>query len=104
MKMASWEYAAALIAILTGTLLLRRALRLPQLHGWRLAKTLLVIGLLFTLLDILAVSRGWWSFNLAKTFGVMIANQPLEEVAFFLIAPFFYLALWQAVQPRGKTK
>ncbi len=53
-----------------------------------------VVAFLFTVWDILAVKRGHWSFGLEHTLGVGILNQPMEEIFFFVIIPFFGVVVY----------
>ena len=62
-----------------------------------------ITTLIFTAWDILAVQRGHWSFGLEHTLNVLIVNQPLEEIGFFLIIPFFGLALYEYMK-RGEKR
>ncbi len=44
--------------------------------------SLLITAFIFIVWDILAVSRGHWSFGLEHTLNVLIVNQPIEEIKF----------------------
>jgi len=61
----------------------------------------LAIGIpfvLFIIWDIIATSRGHWSFNQNYTIGFKIYNLPIEEVLFFIIIPFCGLFTWESVK------
>lgn len=32
--------------------------------------------------------------------GITVANQPIEEVLFFLIIPLFYIVIWEVVKKK----
>lgn len=57
--------------------------------------SLVLTAITFTLWDILAVMLGHWSFGLSHTIGWMVSNQPIEEIGFFLIIPFFGIVLYE---------
>jgi lycopene cyclase domain-containing protein len=59
--------------------------------------SLILTALVFVVWDILAVSRGHWSFGLEHTLNWMIVNQPIEEIMFFFVIPFFGLVVYRFV-------
>ena len=63
---------------------IRRELRKPAF--W-LGLTAFCIGC--TLLELCALSQGWWTFNYIKILGIEIVGIPLEE--YLLFAGFFVL-------------
>lgn len=64
-----------------------------QLHATALS--LILTAFVFIAWDILAVSRGHWSFGLDHTLNVIIINQPIEEIKFFFVVPFFGLVVYR---------
>ncbi len=90
----SFEYAAYLALILTGTLALQRAFRI-QLPARRLVVAVLPVAAFFIAWDVLAVDAGHWSFNPDFLLGLLIGNQPVEEIAFFIVVPTFYVVAWE---------
>ncbi len=64
----------------------------------RLILTLLIPFIIFSLIDIISVKRGLWTFNENYTTGIKIFNLPLEEVLFFAVIPFSCLFLWETVK------
>ena len=64
-------------------------------------KALLAIApvfILFVLWDVFATWRGHWEFGLDKMLGIVLLNQPVEELAFFLIIPLFHIVVWEAIK------
>jgi lycopene cyclase domain-containing protein len=59
------------------------------------------IGGLFAVLDIWAVSRGWWSFNPQFVMPWKGLGLPAEEWAFFAIIPLICLVIWRHLQRPG---
>ncbi len=90
----SFEYAAYLALVVAGTWALKKTFGV-RLQARRLAKTLLSVATIFVAWDVLAVASGHWSFNPKFLLGIFIGNQPVEEIAFFFIVPFFYITIWE---------
>lgn len=93
------EYASYLGLVLFGALLARKFFRVK----FEFAESLLAIlpvAVLFILWDIFAVWRGHWSFGLGKMLGVVVLNQPVEEIAFFFVIPYMYLTVWGILKGR----
>ena len=55
-------------------------------------------ALVFIIWDIVATERGHWEFGLDKMLGIVIINQPIEELAFFLVIPLFYIVAWETIR------
>ncbi len=64
------------------------------------ALSLIITAFIFITWDILAVSRGHWSFGLEHTLNWIIINQPIEEIKFFLVVPLFGIAVYRFVSER----
>ncbi len=65
------------------------------------ARLILSIGLpfaVFILWDVMAASRGHWSFNEKYIIGFRVFNLPVEEILFFIIIPFCALFTWEVVK------
>lgn len=68
-------------------------------HHWRqLLGSILLVGLIFILWDILVTSQGHWNFNPTQVFGLRLLHLPLEEWLFFITVPFSCLFLYQALK------
>ncbi|PFG15584.1 lycopene cyclase domain-containing protein [Propionicimonas paludicola] len=64
----------------------------------RLAAVVLPVAAIFYLWDLVAVARGHWGFNPARTSGILLPGQvPLEEALFFLVIPLCGLLTYEAV-------
>lgn len=55
------------------------------------------VGLLFVGWDVLATSRGHWSFNATYLLGIRLLGLPLEEILFFVTTPFSCLFTYEAL-------
>lgn len=97
-----WEYGAYLAFTLLGAFLLARWQAISfDGKAILLAKTLLATALIFVLWDVWAVFQGHWSFNPEFVLGFFLLNQPVEEVAFFLVIPFFYIVIWEILKKKS---
>ena len=63
-----------------------------------------IMAPVFVFWDVLAVSRGHWSFGLEPTLNVVIHNQPLEEMLFFILIPAFGIVLWELFAKKIKQE
>ena len=90
----SHTYIAYLTLAFIGTLLVQRFF-LVQINERAALKAIIFAGGAFLIWDILAVQAGHWSFGWIHTLGIAIYNQPIEEVAFFVVIPLFGLTLWE---------
>ena len=97
-------YVGYLVLALTGTLLLSRVfnVRFSAHHKKSVVKTLILTAIVFTAWDVLAVVQNHWSFGLQHTLGIILYNQPLEEMGFFFIIPFFGIVLYEIVRAKGE--
>ena len=59
---------------------------------------ILPVFIVFVLWDVYAAWRGHWEFGLDKMLGIILLNQPIEELAFFLIIPLFHIVVWEAIK------
>ncbi len=90
----SGEYAAYLGLVFVGTLALARVFRIDLPVGRALA-ALFPVALLFIAWDFLAVEAGHWAFDAQFITGFFVGNQPVEEIAFFVVVPLFYVVIWE---------
>ncbi len=90
-------YLIYLILVLLSTALISYVgkIRLDYKLALRAIFPVLII---FVIWDIAATELGHWSFGLDKMLGIVIVNQPVEELAFFIVIPFFYIIVWEAVK------
>lgn len=64
----------------------------------RLAAVVLPVAAVFYVWDLVAIARGHWWFNPARTSGVLLpGGVPLEEALFFLVIPLCGLLTYEAV-------
>lgn len=97
-----WEYSAYLFFTLIGALLLAHWQHLSFSSKLKpLLKALFATALIFVLWDMWAVFQGHWSFNPNFTLGFFIINQPLEEILFFFVIPFFYIVVWEILKKKS---
>jgi lycopene cyclase domain-containing protein len=61
------------------------------------ALSILTVGVLFVAWDVLATSRGHWSFNSAYLVGLRFLGLPIEEILFFVTTPFSCLFTYEAL-------
>lgn len=96
------EYLAYLGFTLLGTLLLLYFSKIPfrNMFSRPFFMAILVTALIFMAWDIWAVYLGHWTFGLSHMVGIIILNQPLEEILFFFVIPFFYLVCWVVLRER----
>lgn len=93
------EYALVLGAILLFPLVLSVILRLRMYARIRaLAKSMLVVCVVFWVWDVLATARGHWSFNPSYVLGWDLLGMPLEEWAFFPVLTFVSVFTYEAVR------
>ena len=70
----------------------------------KLVKTLFLTATPFLIWDWWATTQGHWSFNPAHTIGITFFNLPIEEIAFFFVAPFACLFLYAASEKYIQVK
>jgi lycopene cyclase domain-containing protein len=92
--MAWWHYAAYLGLVLASSLLIAKVANLKISIG-RFARALAPVFIIFVLWDIAAVYLGHWQFGISHMTGIVLLNQPLEELLFFIVVPFFYVVAWE---------
>ncbi len=99
-------YAGYLALALGGAFLLMHLFRITfsvyQTNAIAIALTLTAFA--FAMWDILAVMRGHWSFDFSHTLGMLIFNQPAEEVIFFVVMPFLGIVLYEIFKKKGEKR
>ena len=100
--MRELTYLAVLAFVVLGTLPLELVLRTRvYARPRRFLLTLLPVAPLFVLLDLWAVSVGWWDFDITQTLGIVApGGLPLEELLFFLVVPLAAVLTLEAVRAR----
>lgn len=59
--------------------------------------SILIIGTLYVLWDIMAHSRGDWAFNEVYLLGSRLLGIPLEEILFFIVVPYSCLFIYEVL-------
>jgi lycopene cyclase domain-containing protein len=95
--MENYFYLAYLVLVLFSTLLIIRVGRI-NIDLKKASMAIIPVLVVFVAWDVAATELGHWSFGLDKMLGIVILNQPVEEVAFFLVIPLFYIVVWEAVK------
>ncbi len=93
-SLTHFTYFAYLALAFAGTLALQFffRIRIPLREA---CIAIFVSGVFFVLWDVLAVAAGHWAFGLSHMLGWRVGNQPVEEIAFFIIIPLFGIMLWE---------
>jgi len=60
--------------------------------------SILIVGIPFIAYDMFATAVGFWSFNPAHVGTFQILNLPIEEVLFFITAPYSCLFVYECIQ------
>ena len=92
-----YEYFLYLLFILTGTALLKQKFQI-SLESGSVFLSILFAGTIFLIWDVWAVAQGHWSFNGEFIIGFFVFNQPIEEILFFTVVPFFYIVSWEILK------
>lgn len=93
------SYLLLLAACFLGTLPLEflwRARVYRRTRRWLLA--LLPVVAVFGAWDVWAIAHDHWTYDPAKTSGVVLGNLPLEELLFFVVIPTCALLTYEAVK------
>jgi len=61
------------------------------------AISIIVVGIIYITWDIVATARGDWSFNDKFITGIRLAGLPLEEILFFITAPYACLFIYESL-------
>jgi len=94
-----WQYLLLMAGCLLVTLPLEwlfraRVYRRPV----RLLQVILIVAIVFTIWDMVAVQHGLWTYSSRFTTGVMLPfDLPVEELVFFVAIPVCALLTYEAV-------
>ncbi len=55
----------------------------------------IIVGVYYVVWDVIATSRGDWSFNADFLLGIDVFNLPLEEIFFFITVPYSMIFLYE---------
>ena len=97
MAFENFYYTIYLLVVLFSALLIAAVGRITINYRQALL-AILPVFLFFVAWDIFAVWRGHWAFGLDKMLGPVIINQPLDELAFFVVVPLFHIIVWEAIK------
>jgi lycopene cyclase domain-containing protein len=90
-------YSAYLVLVFFSSVLISKVACL-EISTKRFLRALFPVFVIFVLWDVVAVERGHWKFGLQYMTGIVIWNQPLEELFFFVVIPYFYVVIWEVVK------
>jgi len=96
----AWFYYIGYLAVVLASALLIANFAKVKINAGRFLKALLPVFVVFVLWDVVAVALGHWQFGLQHMLGVVIYNQPIEEIAFFAVVPLFYVVVWETVKKK----
>lgn len=98
--MSRFAYVGVLVLVLVSTGWLEVLLRTRVYARWRrLVLTLLPVIAVFCVWDVYAIAAGQWTFDPARTTGVLLPGDlPLDEVLFFVVVPIAALLTLEAVR------
>jgi lycopene cyclase domain-containing protein len=98
--MSRFAYLAVLAFVVVGSSWLEIALRTRVYARWRrLAVALGPVVAIFCAWDLYAIAAGHWTFDPARTTGVLLpGGLPLDEVLFFLVVPIAGVLTLEAVR------
>jgi lycopene cyclase domain-containing protein len=98
--MSRLAYLGVLVFVLLGTAWLEVVVRARVYARWRRALLALIpVVAVFSLWDVHAIASGHWTFDPARTTGILLpGGLPLEEVLFFVVVPMASLLTLEAVR------
>ena len=71
----------------------------------RLLLTVLPVAVVFTAWDVYAIARHHWSYDRARTTGVLLPGRlPVEELLFFLVVPICSVLTLEAVRAVARAR
>jgi lycopene cyclase domain-containing protein len=102
----SLEYFTYLLLALAGTVALKQVFSISFSRAQKKAIlfSLACTTILFSAWDSIAVELNHWQFGLTHMLGFTIGNQPLEEILFFMIIPFFGIVVWEIAGKVERTR
>lgn len=93
------EYGLILVGLLVVAVSLHRTLQLKLYRTNKQLVLFVAFSLLAgTILDTLAISRGYWSFSPRFLLGWYLGVMPIEEVGFMLVMWYFLLVVYKALE------
>lgn len=57
--------------------------------------SIIIVGGVYILWDIIVTSRGDWAFNKEYLIGITIAGLPIEEILFFIVVPYSCIFIYE---------
>jgi lycopene cyclase domain-containing protein len=99
--MENLTYLIYLMVVLLSTILISFVGRI-KIDYMLALKAIAPVLLIFVVWDIAATELGHWSFGYERMLGIVIINQPIEELLFFIVIPLFYIIVWEAVKKHVK--
>jgi lycopene cyclase domain-containing protein len=94
-----WEYAAVLLIVLLGPLLMSRDPKIRiRTNLPTLALALTVVCIPYWVWDVMATRRGHWSFHPERVSGLSLLGMPVEEWLFFPVVVFVSIFTWESVR------
>jgi len=98
--MSRFAYLAVLAFVVVGSSWLEIALRTRVYARWRrLVVALVPVVAIFCAWDLYAIAAGHWTFDPARTTGVLLpGGLPLDEVLFFVVVPIAGVLTLEAVR------
>lgn len=92
------EYLLLLLLVLSVPAVLSRDPKLDIVgHPRDVVRAVAAVCILFWTWDVVATSRGHWSWNPACVLGVTILGMPIEEWLFFPVVSFVSIFTWESV-------
>ncbi len=95
--MENFYYIIYLLVVLFSAFLIKAVGRI-EINYSKALGAIVPVFVIFLLWDIAATELGHWEFGLDKMLGLVVVNQPIEEIAFFLVIPFFHIVVWEALK------
>jgi lycopene cyclase domain-containing protein len=97
--MGAYEYLTLLALCLVVTAPLELVLRVGVYRqARRLGLTLLCVGAVFVVWDLVGAGLGHWDYNPDAIAGLYILGLPLEEYLFFVVVPLCGILAFEAVR------
>lgn len=95
--MESLYYLVYLLVVFFSALLIKAVGKI-DIDFRRALYAIIPVLVIFVAWDIIATELGHWEFGLDYMLGIVIINQPIEELAFFLVVPLFHIVVWEAIK------
>lgn len=95
--MEQFYYTSYLLVVFLSTLLIKFVAKI-KIDLKKALVAIIPVLVIFLSWDIIATELGHWDFGFDKMLGVVIINQPIEEIAFFLVIPLFHIIVWETIK------